>query len=538
MSQETLSPTESSAQTTTANKSVKQFKVLLINPPHVYSKSGVGAGIAPPLSIMYLGAVCERQGYNVRCLDTALEAPEQVSELKIDYLYRGMKLEDISKQVDPDTDVVGLTNLFSISFPIVVALANKIKEDHPSVKLVVGGAHPSGVPREALGHPSIEYVILSEGEDTFIALCEAIRLNDYFKFKALDGIAYRENGEIIVKPKLTFNQDLDALPFPARHLVPHDQYSNLREAHGPIQGKYTTMLTSRGCPFKCTFCTPQLWNFRYRVRSAQNVVDEIEYCYKNYGITEFHIEDENLTVNKARLLEICNEIKRRNLKIKWQTPNGIRASVTDWEMLRAMKDSGCYHITVAPESGSERVLKEIVKKTQNLESVTTVVERASKLGINVAAYMMLGLPGEKKEDVELSIKYMMKLAKVGLDEVAFGVFVPLPGSALFTQLQKEGKLPDTWEGYASATDMSKVKSWSEYMPDEEVLKLRNKGYMMFHLTKFIYHPGKVLKSIINIFTGKQSLKTEKEIQAIIKRFTLTRFKWIFKKSPDPLLVHS
>src|SRR3989338_4771865 len=113
------------------SKSIKDFKVIFINPPHLYSKTNIGAGIALPLSLMYLGAVCEKQGYNVRCLDAAVEAPDQISELKANIFYRGMKIEDVSRAIDPDTDFVGITNLFSIAFPIVLALVNKIREDNP-----------------------------------------------------------------------------------------------------------------------------------------------------------------------------------------------------------------------------------------------------------------------------------------------------------------------------------------------------------------------------------------------------------------------
>lgn len=515
----------------------EKFKVALINPPHIYSHTGVGAGVAPPLSIMYLGAVCEQQNYDLFCLDSVVEAPEQVNEMQPGKLYRGMSFEEISRAIAPGTHIIGLTNLFSIAFPIVIELAKVIRKNHPGSVIVVGGAHPSGAPQDTLKHPEFDYIILSEGEDTFITLCEAIRTGDLEKITTMDGIAYRDDrGEIKVKPKVNFIQDLDSMPFPARHLIPHSRYSELHEGHGPTQAIYTTMLTSRGCPFKCTFCTPELWNFKYRVRSAQSVVDEMEHCYKHYGVTEFHIEDENLTVNKARLLEICNEIIRRNLKITWQTPNGIRASVTDWEMLRAMKDSGCYHITVAPESGSPRVLKDIIKKTQNLESVTTVVERASKLGIKVAAYMMLGLPGEKVEDVELSIEYMRTLAKVGLDEVAFGVFVPLPGSHLYRELQKEGKLPATWEEFSSATDLSKVKSWSEFMTDDQVKVLRDKGYRAFYLTKLLYRPGKVFGSVLNILRGKETLKTERVILTLIRRLVSSFKRAIMPKAAPQVLA--
>lgn len=504
----------------TAICSIADFKVMIINPPQAFSKFEVAAGISPPLNVMYLGAVCEKKGYNIKCLDSLVEAPEQVTELKPTYCARGLNYDQIVARIDPATHVVGITNLFSVAFPIVLELTKHIRAVYPHIKIVVGGAHPSGTPKETLKHPSIDFVILSEGEDTFIELCESIRTGNYGNLPGMDGIAFRQGEEIVVKPKTKFNQDLDAMPFPARHLLPHNRYSELHEAHGPTQAKYTTMLSSRGCPYRCTFCTPQLWNFSWRIRSAQNVVDEMEFCAKEYGVTEFHFEDENLTIDKRRILEMCDEIKKRGLKVKWQTPNGIRASVTDFEMLKAMKDSGCYHITVAPESGSEHVLKNIVQKTQKLEQVNLVIERASKLGINVAAYMMLGLPGEKKEDVEQSIQYIKHMAKIGLDEFAYAVFTPHPGSALYTKLKAEGKVPQTWEELANVSDMTKAKSWSEFMTNDEVYQLRNRAYREFFFTRLRYHPIKVLKSVFNILRGKETLKGERVILTFIRRTIL------------------
>ena len=191
-------------------------------------------------------------------------------------------------------------------------------------------------------------------------------------------------------------------------------------------------------------------------------------------------------------------------------------------MLEAMKRSGCHHITVAPESGSERVLNEIIKKQQDKNDVTKVVMYASKIGLKTAAYFVSGLPGETVDDVEMSIDYACTLAKEGLDEIAFSRFVPLPGSELYDKLVREDKFDGSWLKLTATDDLSLEESFSEHISTEELNRLRKKAYLRFYLTKVFYHPFKVLKSIINVLKNKGELKTERTLIVMLKRLRLTR----------------
>ena len=183
-----------------------------------------------------------------------------------------------------------------------------------------------------------------------------------------------------------------------------------------------------------------------------------------------------------------------------------------------MKQSGCCHITIAPESGSERVLKDIIHKEQDLESVTKIVKHASKIGLKTAAFFIIGLPGETIYDVKLSIKYASHLAVVGLDEVGISLFIPLPGSELYDMLLKQGKLNNDWTSYATIGDMSKAVSWSEEISDSELNRLRKKAYLKFILIKSVFHPLRILRIFFNIIRKKEELKTERTLIAFIKRF--------------------
>lgn len=492
------------------------MKIALINPPQVFSKLQASAGVIPPLGLLYLAAYLKESKYQPLIIDSVVEGASNTYIVSQDVLCRGLSFKDIIVRIPKDVGMIGITNLFSFAFPVVRGLTIAIKKSYPFTPIVVGGAHPSGIPTETVSEPSIDFVVISEGENTFIKLIENFK--NLEAIKKIDGLAYKdEYGKACVTPKTKFIEDLDSLPFPARELIPIEKYYQISEAHGPNQQKWTPILSSRGCPYKCAFCTSKLWNRKYRIRSAENVLSEIEECIKKYGITEFHFEDENLTVNKKRTKEICQGIIKRSFNIKWQTPNGIRASVTDKEILDLMKASGCNHITVAPESGSQRVLEEIIKKQQDLSIVTEVVRYASDIDLKTAAYFVIGLPGEKFKEVEMSIDYACKLAKIGLDEVAFSVFIPLPGSELYDQLTNKGKLTIDWKCLTSIDDLRKVNSWSEHILSEELRKLRKKAYLKFLLTKTIFHPFKVFRSIVNVARKKQELKTERTLITFLKR---------------------
>jgi magnesium-protoporphyrin IX monomethyl ester (oxidative) cyclase len=492
------------------------MKVLFLNPPQVFSKTQVNANVTPPLGLLYLASSIREKGHEVDLIDATVERADRITDLKNDISIRGLTFSEIVDKVDEQTDLIGISNLFSLTFPVVIELIDNLKNAFPDIKIVLGGAHPSALPKLCLEKSKADFIIIGEGELSFADLINC--LENSASVDGIDGIAFEHNNEIVVNPKTNYIRDLDGLPFPARDLLNLEKYYSTHEAHGPSQGAWTPILSSRGCPFKCTFCTSKLWNRRFRTRSAQNVVEEIEHCIEEYGITEFHFEDENMTLKNERVREMCRLIIDKGVKIKWQTPNGIRAGDTACDTLDIMKQSGCCHITVAPESGSERVLKDIIHKEQDLESVTRIVKHASKIGLKTAAFFIIGLPGETIYDVKLSIKYASQLAVAGLDEVGISLFIPLPGSELYDMLLKQGKLNNDWASYATIGDMSKAVSWSEEISDSELNRLRKRAYLEFVLIKSVFHPLRVLKIFFNIIRKKEELKTERTLIAFIKRF--------------------
>jgi magnesium-protoporphyrin IX monomethyl ester (oxidative) cyclase len=502
-------------------------QVILINPPQVFTKNQVASGITPPLGIAYLAAVLEQNDISVDIIDAVGLEPGTINAFEKETFVRGVSFEDIVARLDDQVKIVGISNLFSFAYPVVQKLCRLIKAFNSNIQIVLGGPHPAALYAEILeeDHDLVDFVVVGEGENPFLQLCQKL-LQDDFLFQSniggdISNLAYRDDsGKCVMgTEKLVRNTKLDSdnIPFPARHLLPMENYILAQESHGYSNGRWTSMISSRGCPYGCTFCASR--KTRWVSRSPADVADEIEHCINTWNIREFHFEDDNMTINVKRLIEICNEIKRRKLDITWQTPNGIRASRIDEEMLRAMKESGCEHVTLAPESGSPRVLTDIIQKGKDfdLDHLRDCGATAHKLGLKVAAYFVLGLPGETRADMEMTIKYARELARVGVDEVNFGLFIPLPGTPLWEPSKHKIKDLD-WLDLLTVGDLAKAVSFNDEVGSKELDWVRKKAYMSFLLTRIIYHPGQFAGTIFNVLRGIEKTKTERVLKTIYARY--------------------
>ena len=428
-----------------------------------------------------------------------------------------MTHDQIIDRISYKSKLIGISNLFSFAFPAVKILIEEIKSTFPNIPVVLGGPHPTHLCDYTLKNTKTDYIIIGEGEVPLIHLWNFITGD--LLIDDVPSLAYlNDDGEVIrtvAFPRIK-NINSDNLPFPARHLLPMENYIGEQEAHGAVNERWTTILSSRGCPYGCTFCDSR--RTKFISRTAKDVVDEIEHCYNKYGIVAFHFEDDTMTLQRNRIIEICEEIIKREIHKKGQTPNGIRASVTDEIMLLKKKKSGCTHITLAPESGSERVIHEIVQKGKDFshDQLLDIGRSASKIGLKSAAYFILGLPGETIDDLKQTIAYANKLARAGVDEVAFGLFIPLPGTPLWDHVVDNYGQPDFLDLLVIG-DMNKAVSWADDITSEELNYYRRRAYLEFQLNRMIFHPIKFWRTIFNVFRGFAETKTENKIRTFIKR---------------------
>jgi len=413
-------------------------KILLINPPLTGSLVAGIYTVKVPLGLAYIASYLEKQGYTLKILD-CMAYYEEI-EKREDGKYRvGLSEKEIIKKIESvNPDVVGVSCSFSIYEKDSIKIAELVKK-HSKALVVFGGAHSSANPNSILKNKCVDMVVRGEGEIVFSNIVK--NFADKKKRNSIPGTIIRKsNGKIKTNKPAGYIKNLDEIPFPARHLLPMEKYlKHPQNSIANMRGPTTEIITSRGCPFNCIFCSIHtIWGRIWRARSAKNVVDELEQLYKKYGIKEFRFFDDNMTWDKKRIIEICDEIIKRKLNIKWDTPNGVAIATLNEEVLRKMKQAGYYKIIMGIESGSEKTLK-FMRKPVSLKHAKKIIDICNKIGIWTWSTFVIGFPDETREDIEKTINFAKKS---GLNFVTFYVAQPYPGTEMYDIYEKKGLLKD------------------------------------------------------------------------------------------------
>jgi magnesium-protoporphyrin IX monomethyl ester (oxidative) cyclase len=338
----------------------------------------------------------------------------------------------------------------------------------------MGGAHPSTLPKRVLRDQNVDYVVIGEGELTMLNLLKT--LSKGASFNEIDGFAYREEGKTVINPKKKFIEDLDSLPLPARHLLSMNEYFNAEAPHGPelMRKPFTSMITSRGCPFNCVFCSIHtIWGHKWRPRSPDNVLLEIEHLIDVYKIREIHFEDDNLTLDKRRIEKICDLILDRGLDVRWFTPNGVAIWTLDRNLLEKMKKSGCYKLCFGIESGCPQTLK-FIKKPINLTRARQVIHWANDVGIWTHGFFVIGFPYETKEAIYETLRFAVES---DLDFASFFIATPLPGTRLLEIVKKEGLIENALNW--ADLDVFNATLNTKFFTVEEINSLQRNLYVSF-----------------------------------------------------------
>lgn len=396
------------------------------------------------MDLVYVAAVLEKQ-HDVCIIDAPTEGWNKLEEIAGKRIRQGLSKEEIAarlKKWKPDLAVI--TVPFSGWSPAAFETASLVKEVDKKIVTALIGLHPSARPLECLANSNVDFVVIGEPEITVLELANALEKGDKTMLREVKGIASNENGKTVRTPTRPVIEDLDSLPFPARHLLPMDAFfeaAKKRPISGNLKKPSIRMLTSRGCGHNCIFCSNYIvMGRKWRARSPENVVNEIEQIVRTYGVKQVDFLDDNISSDRKRMERICDLIKERKLKIEWCTPNGVRADCLDEELLAKMKASGCKRILIAPESGVQRVVDEVMRKKQDLKKVENAVAAARKVGIEVGCFFILGFPGETKEDIKATIAFAHKLRKLGADRFYFSYATPLYGTELYEQAKQGGYL--------------------------------------------------------------------------------------------------
>lgn len=452
------------------------MKVLFVNPPQTASKYKFMGVIAPPLGIAYMAGVLQENNIDVEILDASAE---------------DMDFKDVEKELlKRKPDLVALTAL-TPTIGRALETAQVVKETLPNSIVVMGGYHPTFNFIETLEDENVDIVIRGEGEYIMLNLVQA--LENQSSLHDVKGIVFEDKNskEIVVNPEAPLIQNLDELPFPALNLLPMKKYRLL-----DMDTHMTTMITTRGCPMQCSFCSSAaMHGKKIRERSVENIVDEIEYLKTNYDIDTIAFMDDTFTLKKRKVMAICDEILKRNIEIMWGCTS--RVDTLDEKLLKKMKEAGCITIFIGVESADQQQLDNMCKNT-TIAKIENAFKIAHKLKIRTIASVALGMPGDTKEIMNKTVKFVHKLKP---NYAIYSLATPYPG----TKFYKE----------AFEKNLIKIKDWSKYTLITPILetidcslndmrKIQAKAFMKFYLRphyiirQFLQDGPYLLKTIFGV----------------------------------------
>ena len=462
-------------------------KILLIYPP---DEIGVGEkrfsrviDVFQPLGLGYIAAVLEKSGYEVKILDAKVE---------------GLSVEDILGRVmEYNPSIIGL-GVSTPDFSAARYLSSQIKS-LGRYTLLIGGAHVSALPEETMEESCFDYGIVGEGERTVVELVDAISQGNLQQIPKIKGIVFRDGLKIVRTPPREYIEDLDTLPFPARHLFPPlSKYTYLYYKSLPL----ATIITSRGCPYQCTFCDRAVFGNHVRMRSINNILDEIEMLVKDYGVRSINIVDDLFTITPQRIKEFCRQLLARKLKISWSCFSRVD-SITP-EILKTMREAGCWMICYGIESGNRRILDSI-RKSVTFETIEKAMKWTHEAGILVLGVFILGLPGENEETLRNTLAFAKRLP---LYRVIFNILQPLPGSQIYKMALCQGTLKKDidYRYYHFYCFPEKLSFVAEGLTTDILRRYRRKAYRDFYLRPayiakrlLVYHEFKGLSRRIVFF---------------------------------------
>jgi radical SAM superfamily enzyme YgiQ (UPF0313 family) len=413
--------------------------------------------IQPPLALGYLASYLQSQGHQTRTVD-------------------GVNLDLTNEALAErcaDADLVGVSVL-SDYYPQTVELAKLLKGR--GLKVVMGGPHVAVIPKQVLEETGADFAVMGEGEAAMGEL--AASLQEGGDGEGLAGVLTRRTPEAPVRQQI---KDLDSLPFPDWDQMAPSTYP--MAPHGGVAKNYpiAPMTSSRGCPYACSFCSsPSLWQRRIRFRSPDNVVQEVEWMVRRYGVKEIHFEDDNLTMRREHAWGIAEGMLRKGLRVSWATPNGIRADKVDRELMTLMRDSGLYSVAFGIESADPEVLRRCGKKA-TVDHMEKAINIASDLGIITQGFFIFGLPGETPQSIERTINFAVSSR---LDKAQFLLLDVMPGTRIWDEMEHK---PDL-SSYQSYHDIT----WCPDGLDPDVLKKTpGRAFRKFFLSR----PRRVLKML-------------------------------------------
>ena len=502
--------------------------ITLIRPPATDVLRFATTSISPPIGLAYIAGALESKGYKVDIVDAVGEDPKQTTRSFKGFLV-GLRIDDIVARIHEDTEVIGISTIFTHEWPVVVMIIRAIRKRMPEVPIMVGGEHVTSMPEFCLNSSDADFMVLGEGEETCLELTDAVVNGS--SHKDIHGIAYRDGDSVVVNPRRQRNAKVDDIPRPSWHLFDIDNYKK----HGLIGGIDTDgvtipMLATRGCPYQCTYCSsPNMWTTRWVARTPMDVIEEMEHYMREFGASNFPFQDLTAIIQKDWIVEFCQLIVDRGLDITWQLPTGTRAEAIDKEVAELLKKSGMVTMAYAPESGSDEI-RELIKKRIHKPKLLESMRAAVKHDLHVSCFFVLGFPQDTKQHFQDSLAFVRQLAETGAQDVAIAFYMALPGTELFRRLYNKGKIDFDRRYFRHILDSQTLVPSNLYMEQGSRLMLiywKLRIYFEFYGAKS--HKNTflgVMLTLLSVIPGSFKKKHVTRLETVFKNFVVNCFRML------------
>ena len=425
--------------------------------PEVFKRGSVdfkSMNFTVPMGILSIASYVNKKGLTIALIDCRCED---------DFFSK------LDKTINKNTQLIGLS-VMTVQIKPALEISRYIKKKYKNIKIVWGGAHPTFFPEQTIKNDLVDYVIVGEGEKTFLKLIKYLK-GEIKTLKSIEGLAYKEKGKAI-QNRTREPIDMNKLPYMDYSLVDAEKYIN-KTIHDKKK-RVLELNTSRGCPHRCTYCiNTSIHKRKWRSKDAESLLDEIEFLIKKYNVNHIHFLDENFFVNKKRIEDFCKGVKKRKIKISWQTNVRVdyfKDSYLAGPIIKKIQKSGCIQLNFGAESGSDRILK-FIKKDATVKQLLIAIKTCEDNNIIPNCSFMVGLPTETKKDILKTVNVIKKIKDISSKAMIIGpqIFRPYPGCELFDYVSERGfTVPEYLEawveldpllntGYVSLDDLFWIK---------------------------------------------------------------------------------
>lgn len=497
--------------------------VTLIRTPPVLPVTSITAqqGV-PSLALAYLAGTLKKNNYSVHCIDALGEKLGVYSNFGVKgLLSAGLNLTEIVDRIPIDTDFIGISCQFSNDWIFSKKLLILINQHYPHIRIFVGGEHTSSEYEVIFDQcPFVTACIIGEGEETMLDLLSA--LENKKNLNEVSGIAHIENGIVKKNSARKRIKKLDEISWPDWDVLPLENYLSAGLGMAAQGVRSMPVLASRGCPYRCTFCSaPQMWDAKWVSRDVQDVVKEVSTYIEKYKIDHIEFYDMSPSINITWLKKLVEAIAPLN--ISWNFPSGMRSEKLDSEFIFKMKQAGCYKLTFAIETSAPSLIK-LIKKKVDPDRALRLIRESVKAQLITKVNFIWGMDGQRKYDIFYDYYYICKLAFVGLHDATCFAFVPYPGSEDFQKLKAKGRIPLESEKYEKFLAFNvynnpfKMKSWSKHIKHYQMTIFTLTGMALFYSLQFLFRPKRFYLLIQRLYQRKPVTMLELALYSIFHNF--------------------